>query len=97
MELWIPWMACVYERRRACGRNRTFLWMVIALIGFSIRSELLGVTSFVRACALYPSTYRSLLRLFHSTTVNLATLTALWIKVVLKKFTPVTFQGRHIP
>ena len=47
MELWISWFDCVLALRHACARKRTFLWMTLALVGFSSRGDLLGVTSFV--------------------------------------------------
>ena|SRR5436309_9873549 len=54
MLLWTEWFRCVLELRKACSRNRTFLWMCLVLVGFSIRTELLGVSSFVRSCFLRP-------------------------------------------
>ena len=66
MALWLEWFRCVRELRSACTRKRTFLWMVLVLVGFSIRNDLLGVTSFVRSCVLNPEKYRCLLHLFHS-------------------------------
>src|SRR2546422_6754103 len=65
MLLWTEWFRCVLELRKACSRNRTFLWMCLVLVGFSIRTELLGVSSFVRSCFLRPEKYRRLLHLFH--------------------------------
>lgn len=88
MELWIHWLRCAVQLRAACSRTRTFLWMVVVLVGFSIRSELLGVTSFVRASFLNPEYYHSLLRLFHSTGLDLGVLTSLWIRLVLRLFSP---------
>ena len=42
MQLWIEWFRGVVQLREACSRNRTFVWMCLALVGFSIRTELLG-------------------------------------------------------
>ena len=91
MELWIHWFRCVHALRQACSRTRTFMWMTLVLIGFSIRSELLGVTSFIRACFINPEKYRNFLRLFHTTGLNLWGLTSAWIRLVLRLFTPVTW------
>ncbi|MFQ5472822.1 MAG: transposase [Dehalococcoidia bacterium] len=66
------------------------------LAGLSIRSELAGVTSFVRALWLEPATYRRLLHLFHSPALDLAQLTRLWIRMALVRFRPVTLDGRLI-
>lgn len=77
--------------RQACSRKRTFLWMVLALLGLSIRSDLLGVTSFIRAGFIHEKKYRRLLYFFHSPALNLQKLTTLWIQFVLRVFHPVIF------
>ena len=93
MTLWLEWFRCVLALRTACSRKSTFLWMCIALVGFSIRTDLLGVTSFVRSCFLKPEKYRRLLHVFHSPGLNLQKLTDLWIKLALKLFSPVISHG----
>ena len=96
MTLWVEWFRCVRLLRPACGRKTTFLWMSLALAGLSIRSELAGVTSFVRALWLDAATYRRLLHLFHTPALDLAVLTKLWIRMALVLFRPVTLDGRLI-
>lgn len=66
MDLWLEWFRCLWELRPACTRAATFMWMSLALVGLSVRSDLAGVTSFVRAGWLVPQAYRRLLHLFHS-------------------------------
>ena len=90
MVLWIEWFRCVLCLRNACARKRTFLWMCLALVGFSIRTELLGVTSFVRSCFLKAEKYHCLLHLFHTPSLKLNQLTKLWTQLALKLFSPVT-------
>lgn len=96
MTLWIEWFNCVRELRKACSRRRTFVWMCLVLVGFSIRTDLLGVTSFVRSCFLRPEKYRRLLHLFHSPGLKLEKLTALWSKLALRIFSPLIFQDRLV-
>ena len=96
MVLWIHWFNCVRALRAACARKRTFMWMALVLVGFSIRADLLGVTSFIRACFIKAEKYRRLLHFFHTSAVNLKDLTALWVKLALRLFSPVTFDGYHI-
>lgn len=96
MALWIEWFRCVLELRRACSRRSTFVWMCLVLVGFSIRTDLLGVTSFVRACFLRPVKYRRLLHFFHSPALKLQNLTELWTMLVLKLFRPVTCQDHLV-
>jgi hypothetical protein len=67
--------------------------MTLALVGFSIRGDLLGVTSFVRACFLGDTKYRRLLHFFHSPALPLQKLTALWVQLAFRWFSPVTFGG----
>lgn len=93
MQLWLEWYRRVRELRGACSRTRTFLWMCLVLVGFSTRTDLFGVTSFVRACFLRPEKYRRLLYLFHTNSLNLDTLTDLWCRLATKLFSPVRWQG----
>jgi hypothetical protein len=80
MELWRVWFEAVAPLRPACARGQTFCWMVLALMGLSIRTELAGVTSFVRVLGLAPSLYKPLLHLFHSSALKLDRLTDLWVR-----------------
>ena len=91
MELWIQWFNGVRALRKACSRKRTFTWMVLALLGLSIRGDLLGVTSIIRAGFIHEKKYRRLLHFFHSPALNLKKLTTLWVQFVLRVFRPVTF------
>ena len=55
--LWNDWWLLVCDFGSACARTRTFLWMALCLTGITIRKELLGVTSIVRALGLEPACY----------------------------------------
>jgi hypothetical protein len=96
MKLWHEWFRCAQALRGACRRSRTFLWMLVALLGFSSRTELLGVTSFVRSAWLKSRAYRSLLWLFHTKALDLQLLTTLWINLALTMFRPVRIGGRIV-
>ena len=52
MRIWTQWWSWVEPLRAACPRLRSFLWLLAALAGISVRSDLLGVTSIVRALGL---------------------------------------------
>jgi DDE superfamily endonuclease len=88
MELWTTWFNAVAGLRSACARWRTFAWMVVVLLGLSIRPERAGVTSIVRGLDLAPPLYLRLLALFHSRGLKLAPLTALWVRWCQRAFTP---------
>ena len=80
--LWKHWWELVCELRSACARKRTFLWMALCLAGMTVRKDLAGVTSIVRALGLKPACYDRLLDFFHSPALNLAKLTRRWCRLV---------------
>ena len=82
--LWRHWWTLARQLRPACARTRTFLWMVTCLAGMTIRTELMGVTSIVRALGLMPICYDRILDFFHSPALNLDKLTTAWRKLVFK-------------
>jgi len=82
--LWRHWWTLARQLRPACARTRTFLWMVACLAGMTIRTELMGVTSIVRALGLMPICYDRILDFFHSPAMNLDKLTTAWRKLVFK-------------
>lgn len=80
MGLWSAWFTAVAQLRPACARRRTYAWMVLVLLGLSLRLDLAGVTSIVRVLGLAPAAYRRLLHLLHSPALRLEPLTALWTR-----------------
>lgn len=93
MKLWLEVYRCICLLRPACSRAVTFAWMMLALVGMCARPDMAGVTSLVRAGWLKESCYLSLLHMFHSSAVKLDSLTALWTKLVLVLFTPLSADG----
>ena len=87
MRLWYEWWRWCAPLRGACARNRTFLWMGVALVGFCVREDLWGVTSFVRVLGLEAFCYDRLLDFFHSPALNVETLTRLWTSLVTPQAT----------
>ena len=86
MVLWSSWWNILSLLRPAFSRSRTFFWFLLVSAAFSLRQDLFGVTSFVRALGLSPSCYDSLLNFFHSSSVKIDLLSQLWFKVVLTHF-----------
>ena len=80
----MQWWQVVQQLRPACSRFKTFLWMGTVLAAMTVRGDLLGVTSFVRALGLKKFCYERMLALFHSSALDLTKLTQLWIRVILK-------------
>jgi len=84
--LWGSWWNAIQLLRPGFSRLRTFMWFVIAVAGLTVRVELLGVTSIVRALNLRPRLYTKLLDHFHSSGTKLDRLSALWAQAVLRLF-----------
>src|SRR4051795_2759113 len=84
--LWGLWCNAILLLRPGFSRLRTFMWFVIAVAGLTVRVELLGVTSIVRALNLRPRVYSKLLDHFHSSGIKLDRLSALWAQAVLRLF-----------
>jgi len=84
MALWIAWWNLVLCLRPAFTRYQSFLWFAAALAAFSVRGDLRGVTSFVRALGLRQQFYDRLLDFFHSPAVDMPKLTVIWTGLVLR-------------
>ena len=54
LSLWGIWWNAILLLRPAFSRLRTFMWFVTAVAGLTVRVDLLGVTSIVRALNLRP-------------------------------------------
>ena len=97
MALWIPWCEAICLLRPAFSRLRSFLWFATAVAGLTVRTELLGVTSIVRALKLQARFYTKLLDSFHSSAVQLDRLSALWTQALLRLFPdPLRVNGRRV-
>jgi len=64
--------------RPAFSRNASFCWFVIAVVGFTMRSDTYGVSSIIRVLFLAPQCYTSLLHFFHSAAWNVTTFLPYW-------------------
>lgn len=84
MDLWSHWWNVVCKLRPACSRTRTFLWLCVCLMGLTVRSDLLGVTSLIRALGFKELLYDRLLDFFHSSALDPDNLARLWTSVLLK-------------
>jgi hypothetical protein len=95
LSLWGSWWNAIQSLRPAFSRLRAFMWFATIVAGMTVRTELLGVTSIVRALNLRPNLYNLLRKHFHSSAVKLDRLSALWVQAVLRLFpSPVSVNGR---
>jgi hypothetical protein len=83
VHLWLQWWQMIAQLRPAFSRKRTFLWFALCVTGMTVRKDLLGVTSIVRALGLRDNYYDRLLDCFHSRAVRLDALCALWTKLII--------------
>jgi hypothetical protein len=81
--LWLRWWDVVRLLRPAFARGRTFLWFALCVAGLSVRTELRGVTSVVRALGLKELYYDRLLDFFHSRAVDADLLARCWAAVII--------------
>src|ERR1700733_1744520 len=86
LSLWGSWWNAIELLRPAFSRLSTFRWFATIVAGMTVRTDMLGVTSIVRALNLRPTLYHRLLAHFHSNGVKLDRLAALWAAVVLRLF-----------
>jgi hypothetical protein len=96
MTLWFAWMQAVRSLRPACRRSRTFLWMVLTLMGLCCRSDGAGVTSYVRVLGLGGQAYHRFLHMFHSKGLDLDKLTNCWVRLCLVLFQPMLAGSRMV-
>lgn len=91
----------LHALRPAFSRKATFLWFLIALAGFVMRTDTYGVSSIVRAFCLTPGCYPCLLHFFHSSAWNLPTfLHYWWLWIIRQKVAcivrdRIVFTGDH--
>jgi hypothetical protein len=82
--------------RKAFSKTATYHWFVVVFIGFIVRTDMLGVTSIIRALALMPSAYELILNFFHSGAWTVASLTATWWQWVMTKQLAYTINDRLV-
>jgi hypothetical protein len=100
LSLWGIWWRAILVLRPAFSRLRTFMWFATAVAGLTVRVDVLGVTSIVRALNLRPRLYTKLLDHFHSSGIKLDRLSALWARAVYyaagKMVSGLLKQGNHL-
>lgn len=96
MKLWIQWWNIVNQLRPCFSRNQTFMWFAVVMMGFSTRSDLAGVTSIIRSLGLDGFYYDRILDFFHSSGINLKSLSQKWFSIILKTNLAYKVNGRLI-
>ena len=97
LSLWDSWWNAIQLLRPAFSRLVSFMWFVTIVAGLTVRTDLRGATSIVRALNLRRGHYTSLIKHFHSSALKLDRLSALWAQAVLRLFpSPVRVNGRLV-
>ena len=86
MTLWLQWWNVIWQLRPACARTKSLLWFAVCVAGLSIRTDLLGLTSIVRALGLEEGCYDRLRQTLHDQGIKLEKMTRIWAQVVLRVF-----------
>ena len=85
----------ILEQFRPCfSRRAAFEWFVIVILGFMIRLDHHGVSSFVRWLCIDPQLYTSLLWFFRASSWELKTIMHCWWQVVLSNCPLIKVDGR---
>ena len=87
----------ILSRFRACfSRRAAFDWFVITVLGFIVRIDHCGVSSFVRWLGIKPSLYTALLSFFRSSSWKLQDILHCWWQIVLELCPLPTVDGRFL-
>ena len=82
---------------RSCfSRKNAFNWFVIAIMGFIVRGDKLGITSIIRELNLDPKFYITFLQFFRSSAWRLEALIKQWIKLVTESVEIPKVNGMNI-
>jgi hypothetical protein len=96
-QLWDACWNALQSLRPAFSRGGTFMRFATVVIAMMVRSDLLGVTSIIRALNLRPKLYHPLRKHFHSKAIKLDQLAVLWTRTVQRLFSnPVRFNDRLV-
>ena len=84
------------EFRDCFSRQAAFYWFLIIIMGFLVRFDHLGVTSFVRWLFLRPECYELILHFFRSTSWNLDCLLQYWVALAVNHYPLIKFNDRPL-
>jgi hypothetical protein len=80
---------------RSCfSRQAAFDWFVIVVIGFIIRLDHYGVSSFIRWLHIKPELYTALLSFFRASSWKLKDIMHRWLSIVLSECPLIKIDGR---
>ena len=75
---------------------RAYHWFVVIIVGFMLRTDQLGVTDVIRALALAPECYDSMIRFFRASSWELYSLRVVWCQTVAKRIPLFRVNGQPV-
>ncbi len=82
--------------RKCFSRRASFHWFVIVIMGFILRLDHHGVSSFIRWLGLDPSVYTALLLFFRASSWQLKDIQKRWREIVLLCCPLLTVDNRYL-
>lgn len=93
----IKFIDSILSKFKGCfSRTATYRWFVIVVAGFLMRTEFLGVTSFMRCFSLAPKAYDSLIKFFRSDAYSSNALRLKWYSIVKEKAPIYRLNGKNL-
>ncbi|MDE7246899.1 MAG: transposase [Lachnospiraceae bacterium] len=93
----IKFIDSILSNFKGCfSRTSTYRWFVIVVVGFFMRTEFLGVTSFIRCFSLAPKAYDSLIKFFRSDAYFSHTLRKKWYGIIKKNAPLYQLNGKNL-
>ena len=87
----------ILEAFRPCfTRQAAYHWFVAVVMGFIVRIDHCGASSFIRWLAIRPSLYTAMLSFFRARSWKLGSIMRQWWQVVLEQCVPVEIDGRLV-
>ena len=74
----------------------TFLWFVVVILGFLLRFDHYGVSSFVRWLSLPANSYPLIIHFFHTASWSLGEVMMVWMKFCIENFSLVIVNERLV-
>ena len=84
----------IKELRPCFKNNAAYCWFSVISIGFIVRFDHYGVSSFIRCLFLDPRHYEPLIHFFRASSWRLERLLAGWIELAVRLFPVMTFNDR---
>jgi len=93
----ISHISCLLEAFRPCfSRQAAYHWFVTVMMGFIVRIDHCGVSSFIRWLAIRPSLYTALLSSFRARSWKIDTIIRRWWQIVLERSCPIEIDGHLV-